>query len=156
MTSSSGQDHSILKHLFAACKDDENGYRSAVKHVKAEALQAMLHGYADQRAKYAAALQSALEERGGHSESSGTIAGALHLGWATIKAAATGGDDNALLAECVRAEEVARDRYEKALTEPLAPDVRELVGRQLRGIQAACEHLRALQAAASSPRPQHD
>ena len=147
MTSSSGQDHSTLKNLFAACKDDENGYRAAVKHVKDEGLKSVLHDYADQRAQYAAALQGALGALGSHSESSGTIAGALHLGWATIKAAATGGD-NALLAECVHGEEAARERYEKALTEHLAPEARELIGRQLRGIQAACDHLRELQGAA--------
>jgi uncharacterized protein (TIGR02284 family) len=148
MTTATEQGPPILKHLLAACKDDENGYRAAVKHVQSAELQSVLQGYAEQRAQYAVALHGALTELGARTADVGTFGGALHLGWATIKAAATG-NDQTLLAECLRAEEAARERYEKALTENLLPNVRELVAGQLQGIRAACDRLLSLQALAT-------
>ena len=149
MTSPSGQDTSALKHLLAACKDGEHRYRTAAQYATPEQLKAILHGYAQQRAYYAAELQTALERRGGHSESSGTIAGALHQGWTRIKSAVAGGNDRALLAECERGEEAAREQYEEALKQPLSADLHELFARQLLGIQEAFDRIGALQRAAT-------
>jgi uncharacterized protein (TIGR02284 family) len=149
MTSPNGEDRSTLKHLFAACKDSERGYRNAAKGAEADELKSLLEGFAEQRAQDAADLQSALGRQGSHSESSGTISGALHQGWTSIKSAATGGNDKALLAECARAEDAAKTLSEQSLGRHLSAGVRELVARQLLGIQGASDRLRALDGAAS-------
>jgi uncharacterized protein (TIGR02284 family) len=132
---------STLKTLFATCKDGENGYRMSAHHVQPEGLKTLLQGCAQQRAEYAAELRTALEGLGSQAVMAGTIAGALQQGWTNIQSAVTGGDEKALLAECVRGEELARKDYEDALQQDLSADVRALVQRQLAGILAVRDRL---------------
>src|SRR5437763_9039101 len=105
----------VLKTLFERCRDGESGYRLAADHARDAGLKALLQDYAEQRAQFAAELQGELGRLGAHDHRTGTIAGALHQGWADIKSAATGGSDKALLAECERGEDAARKNYEEAL-----------------------------------------
>jgi uncharacterized protein (TIGR02284 family) len=137
-----------LRDLFQTCKDGEHGYRTAAHFVKPEERKALLEGYAQQRAGYAAELHDAIERLGGHAGTSGTMAGALQQGWTRIQSAMTGGDEMALLAECGRGEESARKQYEEVLTQDLSADVRVLVQRQLAGILEAHDRIQALDVAA--------
>src|SRR5262245_22433322 len=109
-------DAPTLKGLFTVCKDSEHGLGTAAEQATDEGLKGKLLACASQRARYAEELQDLLALRGEHPARPGTIPGALHQGWAAIKAALKGGDDEALLAECQRGEAVAREAYEKALT----------------------------------------
>ena len=112
-----------LKRLYATCKDGENGYRRAARHVKQEDVKRLFQGYAEQRNQYAVVLQGELERLGTRAHKSGTIAEALHQGWTGIKSAVTGGSDKALVAECERAEDAAEKHFEEALKQPLPTDV---------------------------------
>ncbi len=134
-------DAPTLKGLFTVCKDSEHGFRVAADQAGDAGLKATLLGYAGERARYAEELQERLALRGEHPARPGTIPAALHQGWAAIKSALKGGDDAALLTECARGEVAAREAYEEALTRPLSADARQLVGRQLRGVQEACDRL---------------
>ena len=138
-----------LRDLFQTCKDGEHAYHTAAHFVKPEDLKALLEGYAQQRAGYAAELHDEIERLGGHAGTSGTMAGTLQQGWTRIQSAVTGGDEQALLAECGRCEDSARKRYEEVLKQDLSADVRGLVRRQLAGILEAHDRIQALDVAAN-------
>jgi len=55
---------------------------------------------------------------------------------------------DAILNECARGEESARQAYERALAEDLAPAVRPMIERQLARIVQAHERIRGLDRAA--------
>jgi uncharacterized protein (TIGR02284 family) len=138
-----------LRDLFQTCKDGEHAYRTAAHFVKPEDLKALLEGYAQQRAGYAAELHGEIERLGGHAGTSGTMAGTLQQGWTRIQSAVTGGDEQALLAECGRGDDSARKQCEEVLKQDLSADVRGLVRRQLAGIREAHDRIQALDVAAN-------
>lgn len=138
-----------LKSLFEASKDAEAAYHLAGQDVTAQELKKLLQSFENERARYAAELQSEIERRGSHATKEETIGGVLHQAWTELKSAATGGDDKGLFAECVRAEEEAQKKYEEALKQDLPADVQVLVRRQLAGIKDACDRARTLETTAS-------
>lgn len=144
MTSLERELIATLKRLVKTCKDGENGYRAYAEYVKAGGLTELFHGYARQRANYAAELQSELERRGSPFISTGTIAAALQQGWRVVRCSATGGDDKALLADRAQGEDAAKQRYEEALRQDLPADVRALFQSHCAGVREAQGRLRAL------------
>jgi uncharacterized protein (TIGR02284 family) len=74
-------------------------------------------------------LQHMVESLGGKTKDSGTVSGAVHRGWAKVKA--TVGDANVrMLEEVERAEDIAKAAYIKALTATLPHQIRVVVQRQ--------------------------
>ena len=55
----------------------------------------------------AAELQTAVKALGGDPENSGSVAGALHRGWVSVKTALSTRDDKSVLEECERGEDAA-------------------------------------------------
>lgn len=55
--------------------------------------------YAQQRSELAAELQHEVSKLGGVPEKSGSVGGSLHRGWMNLKAAITGKDEGAIVAE---------------------------------------------------------
>lgn len=137
-----------LRRLFEACKDGESGYRLAAGHARGAELKALFQGYAEQRARFAAELQGELGRLGTQDRKTGTITEALHEAWTGIKAAVTGGSDQALVAECERREDAAKKHFEEALRHELPADVQALVRRQFAAVQEAHDRIRALELAA--------
>lgn len=61
---------------------------------------------------------------------SGSILGALHRGWIDIKSILTERDSHAILVECERGEDVAKETYAKALVADLPDKIRIGVQKQ--------------------------
>jgi len=79
-------------------------------------------------------LQRLVARLGGKPEEGGTVAGAVHRGWVTLKSAVAGRTDLAILEECERGEDVAKATYAKALKASLPEDIRLVVQRQYDGV----------------------
>jgi uncharacterized protein (TIGR02284 family) len=137
-----------LNNLIEACKDREYGYRTAAGGARNKDLKTLFETYERQSADYAAELQRDVARLGAAPEDKGTLGGWLLRGWMNAKTAVTGGGDRALIAECERGEDAARQNYERALLAPLPADVRAVVERQHAGVKEAHDRLRALEAAA--------
>src|SRR3712207_1540935 len=101
-----------LNGLIQTCKDGENGFRTCAEDVTRLELKSALIGAAERCAQSALELQDIVQRLGGTPEQSGSLAGSVHRRWVDIKAAITGRDDAAVLAECRRGELVAQDSYE--------------------------------------------
>src|SRR4030095_11591003 len=101
-------------------------------------------GRAKDCAKGAADLQELISRLGGDPQEHGSIAGAVHRGWVSLKAVASERTDLAILEECERGEDVAKARERKALDEKLPDHVRSIVQRQYDGVQRNHDQIRDL------------
>jgi len=121
---------SILNDLVETSKDGEKGFNTAAEDTKSSELKAAFRGRAQDCATGAADLQRLVARLGGKPEEGGTVAGAVHRGWVTLKSAVAGRTDLAILEECERGEDVAKATYAKALKASLPEDIRLVVQRQ--------------------------
>jgi uncharacterized protein (TIGR02284 family) len=142
---------SRLNTLIEACKDREQGYRTAAEGARNQDLKALLQSYQGQSAGFVAELQGEVTRRGGAPAGTGSLTGWLTRGWQHLASVVSGGDDRAVIAGCERGEEAASAAYEAALAEPLPDDVRAVAERQYAAVKAGLDRLRALGDAAAGP-----
>ena len=147
MTATNQEVVSTLNTLIETCKDGQNGYQNAAGCVTDPDLRALLRSYAQQRERYAAELQSEVLRLGGNPQKHGSIAGPARRAWTNIKSLLSGGNEHAVIVECERGEDAAREQYVAALKTDLPAHVHALIERQLAGIREAHERVRALEPA---------
>jgi len=140
-----------LNGLIEACKDREQGYRTAAEGARNQDLKALLLSYQEQSARFVAELQAEVTRRGGAPADAGSWTGWLTRGWQHLTSAVHGGDDGAVILGCERGEEAARTAYEAALADPLPAEVRSLVERQYASVKEGYDRLHALGAVATGP-----
>ncbi len=104
----------------------------------------MFQRHAQECAAAGAELEQHIRRLGGEPASGGTVAGALHRGWVSVKSALSINDDKAVLEECERGADAAVARYRQALKVTLPADVRALVERQAQGAQRNHDEVRGL------------
>src|SRR5215218_1960453 len=153
-SSSGGVDNdsviSTLNGLIETCKDGQNGFQEAAEGVERSDLKSLFYEFSQQRAQFAGELQSLVQSLGGDPENTGSMAAALHRGWINIKSAVTGKDEAAILNECERGEDSAKDTYKEALKQSLPANVMETVQTQYVAVQSAHDRVKALRNAANS------
>ena len=135
---------STLNDLIQTCKDGEQGFRTCAEQVKDSTLKSYLNNRAQSCAASATELQTQVLLYGEEAETSSSFSGALHRGWVNIKAMISGSDDEAVLDECERGEDVALNAYREALQKDLPANIRSIVLRQYEGVQKNHEEVRAL------------
>lgn len=136
---------SVLNSLIETCKDGQEGFRSAAENVKSSDFKALFGELSMQRQQFAAELQRLVRDLGEEAEKGGDLGGALHRGWMDLKAAITGGDEHAMLAECERGEDVAVAGYRDALDhDELPPNVLGVIRQQSVAVQGAHDRVRNL------------
>jgi uncharacterized protein (TIGR02284 family) len=141
---------STLNNLIETCKDGQEGFQQAAEGVQDSSLKSLFYEYSQQRAQFVGELQGLVREIGGEPETSSSVAGALHRGWINIKSAVTGRDDAAILNECERGEDVAKNAYKDALAADLPSNVTSVVQQQATSVQQAHDRIRGLRDAANN------
>ena len=139
---------STLNGLIETCKDGQNGFKEAADGVQRSDLKSLFYEFSQQRSHFAGELQTLVQQLGGDPENSGSALAALHRGWINIKSAVTGQDDEAILNECERGEDSAKDTYKSALEAGLPGNILEVVQRQYESILSAHDRVKALRNAA--------
>lgn len=135
---------SVLNELIETSKDGEYGFTTCAERATSVELKKTLSRRAGDCATGARELQALVVQHGGKAEDGGTMAGAVRRGWVTVKDALSGHKDQAVLDECERAEDVALGRYRKALKQELPSAVRQMVERQMVGVQSNHDQIKAL------------
>jgi uncharacterized protein (TIGR02284 family) len=134
-----------LNSLIETCKNAEEGFRTAAEAMTDQAIKVEFAKFARERWQMARDLQDEVQGLGGSPETSGSVGGAVHRGWMNIKSAVTGNDDQKIIAEAERGEDVAKAAYKSALEESLPAQVRALVERQAAQVKVVHDHVRALE-----------
>src|SRR3954469_3606078 len=141
---------STLNELIQTSKDGENGFRAAAESVQDSNLRHLLESYAQQRAEFAAELQLEVRRLAQDPVDTGHATAALHRSLMDIKAALTGRDEAAVIAECERGEDTAVEIYRKALeSDHLPEDLRMIVRRQAFEVEQAHDRIRSLERASA-------
>lgn len=136
---------STLNNLIETCKDGEEGFKACSEDAGDPQLKTELSNRSHGFAQSARELQDLVVSIGGTPASGTSVSGALHRRWIDIKAALIGKDDEAILSECERGEDMAVRSYRRALDKTLPPEVSTVVERQYyRELQnqEAVKHLR--------------
>jgi uncharacterized protein (TIGR02284 family) len=137
-----------LNDLIETCRDGENGFQAAADHVKDSELKRIFTQCSEQRARFASELQSEVRQLGGMPAKTGTVSAAFHRGWMNIKSIVTGGNDEAIIAECERGEDAAIENYQRVLKQNLPPNVLPVAKHQFTEIKRSHERIRDLEEAA--------
>jgi len=135
---------STLNGLIETCKDGQQGFKEAAEGVERSDLKTLFYEFSQQRAEFAGVLQELVRSMGGDPENSGSMSGALHRGWIDLKSAITGKDDGAILNECERGEDSAKDMFAEALESRLPANVDDVVRQQSQAVLAAHNRIRSL------------
>jgi uncharacterized protein (TIGR02284 family) len=145
MVTSNEKAISALNELIETAKDGQKGFSEAANEVKDAELKTLFNQYAMERQQFVDDLQSQVIALGGKPETSGSVAGAAHRGWIDIKGAVTGKDDHAILEECERGEDIAKDAYKQAVdSNDLPGTILPMVQRQYEKVQQAHDRVRDL------------
>ncbi len=138
-----------LNSLIETCKNGEEGFRTAAEAITDQAVKTAFAKIARDRGQMVRELQDEVQGLGGTPETSGSVAGAVHRGWINLKSVVTGRDDQQIIAEAERGEDVAKAAFQSALGEPLPAQVRALVERMAAGVRAAHDQVRAMEKSTS-------
>jgi uncharacterized protein (TIGR02284 family) len=142
----------VTKQLIQTLEDGKQGYAHAADRL-AESdrpdLAATMRAYSDQRAFFAAELETMASQYGDQIDESGTVAGAIHRGWMTLKDALTGTSPEAVLDVAEQGEDHAVKEYEDALSEDISEELRRVVRRQYTDVALAHDDIKALRNAVS-------
>jgi uncharacterized protein (TIGR02284 family) len=135
---------STLNSLIETCKDGQEGFQTAAEGVERSDLKTLFYEFSQQRAEFAGVLQELVRTLGGDPEHSGSMAGAMHRGWIDIKSAVMGRDEEAILNECERGEDSAKDTYREAMQMELPANIADVVSQQSQAILAAHNRIKSL------------
>ena len=136
-----------LNELITVLKDGQKGYADAMTDVKDAHLKELFKKYAAQRAGYITELEDQMFKLDLHPDTNegSSVVGAIHHAWIDLKAAVTGHDNHAILAECERGEDVAKKAYEEAgKLQNIPSDLKSILDKQSQGILAAHNEIKAL------------
>jgi len=147
---SSEQAVSTLNSLIETCRDGQEGFKTAAEGVDNAELKELFYSYSQQRAGFVGELQDEVRRLGGEPDTTGSVTASLHRGWMGLRAALTGGDEAAVLAECERGEDAAMSNYRAAFNVDLPANIRQMVERQFAEIKEAHNHIRNLDRAAGA------
>lgn len=134
----------ILNELIETSNDGEKGFNKAAEDTKSSELRAMFTQGAQRCAEGARELQNLVRQLGGDPDRGGSVTGALHRGWVSVKEAVMTRDDQAILEEVERGEDYAKKAYGKALEQNLPANVQAVVQRQYQGVLANHDKVKTL------------
>ena len=136
---------STINGLIETLKDGQEGFKEAANAVKDPQLKSLFSDYSQQRSRFATELQNQEKSLGeAQPEETSSATGAMHRAWIDLKAAATSGDDHAILAECERGEDSAVKEYKEAMEDGLPTPVIDVVSRQYSEVKSAHDRIKQL------------
>ncbi len=141
-------DITVLEDLIETLEDGRQGFTQAAEKLEDDGhpeIAAQMMGFSNQRAQFSNELRQLASSTGTEIEESGSVAGALHRGWMSLKDALTGDDPHAILSAAETGEDHAVSEYEDALADEALPsEFRDVVRKQAAEVRRAHDTVRAL------------
>ena len=137
-------DISVVNSLITTTIDSANGFERSAEDVDAQQHKQLFSQFAQERRQVVAQLQDYVRSLGGTPNDDGSLKADLHRRWVDLKSLVTGKDEEAILNEAERGEDVAKERYSEALTKNLPPEIRSMVERQSQGVLRNHDEVRAM------------
>jgi uncharacterized protein (TIGR02284 family) len=144
-------DEATTKDLIQVLEDGKNGYaKGAAKLRESDRpdLATVFQRFSEQRGTFVAELRQLSVAYGDDVKEQGSVAGAVHRGWMTVKDAMSGDDPDGVLDVAEQGEDHAVSEFDKALARDLSTTLRTVVERQGAAVRAAHDEVRRLRAAA--------
>ena len=133
-----------LNDLIETSKDGEEGFRTCAEDIMGLRLKTLFTSRSQRCAAAARELQELVRSLGGTPERDSSFASTLHRRWIDIKSAIMGKDNEAILNECERGEDLALRSYKNALAKDLPSQIRIVVERQCVGVQENHDQIKLL------------
>lgn len=136
----------VLNTLIEVSKDDEFGFATCADFARSPALRALLQERSEECREAVHELKLAMQRHGdgGLPTADATTADAQHRGWVAVRVRLSGYQDDDILGECERGEELALRQYADAIANPLPTDVHALVQQQLEAVSRTHDQIRRL------------
>ena len=144
MTADNDDVISTLNDLLESCRDGEYGFTTSAEHTETADLKTLLTRHAQECRTAGQELQALIRQLGGEADEGGSMTGALHRGWVSVRGVLSGHSDQGMLDECERGEDSAVASYRKALKQDLPPAIRNVVEKQAQGAQKNHDEIKAL------------
>lgn len=135
---------STLNGLIQTCKDGQDGFKEAAEGIERSDLKTVFYEFSQQRSEFAGILQELVRTLGGDPEKSGSFSASLHRGWIDIKSIVTGKNEEAILNECERGEDYAKEAYTEAVQANLPANINNVIAQQSQAILAAHNRIKSL------------
>mgnify|MGYP003132764440 CR=1 FL=1 len=131
-----------LNELLEKNYDAEKGYLNAADSVDSKRLKIFFKNRASERSEFAKNLRTEILSYGQIPEDDGSIKGAMHRNWMSLKSLFSSNDEEAILEEAIRGEKASIEEYNEILKDnEFAPSTEKLLDKQKIKIQSAINSL---------------
>ena len=138
----------VLNDLIRINHDRVVGYEKAIDELKDEDadLKTLFHRYITESRQYAQELTQEVSRLGGDPADGTTNSGKVYRVWMDLKAAITGHDRKAVLANCEFGEDAAQKAYDMALNSDVEYEasVRDVIVRQKATLKSGHDEVKRL------------
>jgi len=138
-------DISTLNTLIKTTIDSIEGFETSAEQSDQGRFASMFRDFAGDRRRVVADLQQEVRGLGGDPEDNGSVAGAAHRAFLTLKDAVASRDDRAVIEEVERGEDYLKQKYETALESgDLSASARAVVERAYQSVRAGHDRVSGL------------
>jgi uncharacterized protein (TIGR02284 family) len=138
-------DVKILNSLIATTIDSIDGYNAAADSADNTDFRKIFRDRANERGRVVSKLQDQVRSLGGDPEDDGTAIAGAHRFFMNVRDTLTGTDDEAVVAEVERGEDVIKAKFETAMNDnDLLPASRNLVKECYTSVKEGHDQMRDL------------
>jgi uncharacterized protein (TIGR02284 family) len=139
------RDVSVLNSLIETTIDSVDGYRRSAEEATDGRFASLFRQRAAEREQVVARLRDKVSELGGEARDDGSILGAMHRQFLSLRDAVTGSDDHSVIAEVDRGESYLNAKWEAALADDaLSAGTKQLIRELYQSVRAGHEQWEAM------------
>lgn len=143
--SRASHDIATLNDLIATTFDSVDGYSEAATNSKNDRFVTLFNARGAERLAVITTLRGEVIRLGGEPDADGTMLGSAHRMFLNLKAAVTGQDDKAIIAEVEQGEDHIKAKFEKAMADAeLSPEVMHMIRDCYTAIKQGHDQMRDL------------
>ncbi len=133
-----------VQELIQINLDSHVGFRTVAEQVESAPIARLFRECSDERRGFANDLQRIVRANGETPETDGSIKGAAHRWWVSVRGMVQDGDEHAMLAEAERGEDAIKHKYEEVLREIPGNAVSDVLHLQYASVKSRHDQIRSL------------